>query len=112
LRVIFKIFKILPAIYLAESGKFQIYMINSLVSLHWAEICRWTIGSREQRRVGTAGLRWEDRAQRQDGAANREGKIISIAETKSGRKGKATTSVSVLKNEAKKLNLIKSSLFD
>ena len=28
------------AIYLAESGKFQIYMINSLVSLHWAEICR------------------------------------------------------------------------
>ncbi len=28
------------SIYLAESGKFQIYMINSLVSLHWAEICR------------------------------------------------------------------------
>ena len=69
----------------------------------------WTIGSRKQRRVGTAagvhasevslaGFRWEDRAQRQDGAANREGKIISIAETKSGRKRKVTTSVSVLKN--------------
>ncbi len=28
------------AIYLADSGKFQIHMINSLVSLHWAEICR------------------------------------------------------------------------
>ena len=48
--------------------------------------------------VSLAGLRWEDRAQRQDGAANREGKIISIAETKSGRKRKVTTSVSVLKN--------------
>ena len=28
------------AIYLPDSGKFQIHMINSLVSLHWAEICR------------------------------------------------------------------------
>jgi len=70
------------------------------------------IGSRKQRRVGTAavyntvhasevslaGFRWEDRAQRQDGAANREGKIISISETTSGRKRKVTTSVSVLKN--------------
>jgi hypothetical protein len=27
-------------IYLADSGKFQIHLINSLVSLHWAEICR------------------------------------------------------------------------
>ena len=44
-----------------------------------------------------AEARWEDRAQRQDGAAYREGKIISIAETKSGRKRKVTT-VSVLKN--------------
>jgi hypothetical protein len=42
------------------------------------------IGSRKQRRVGTAAVYntvhasevslWEDRAQRQDGAANREGK--------------------------------------
>ena len=36
--------------------------------------------------------RWEDRAQRQDEAANREGKIISIAETRSGRKRKVTSS--------------------
>ncbi len=28
------------AIYLADSGMFQIHMINSLASLHWAEICR------------------------------------------------------------------------
>ena len=34
------------AIYLAESGKFQIYMINSLVSLHWAEVAGWTIRNR------------------------------------------------------------------
>ncbi len=37
--ILFKMLKIFSAIYL-ESGKFQIYMINSLVSLHWAEICR------------------------------------------------------------------------
>ncbi len=88
-------------------------MINSLVSLHWAEICRLdnpksalannavsalhnTVHASE---VSLAGFRCQaDRAQRQDGAANREGKIISIAETKSGRKRKVTTSVSVLKN--------------
>ena len=39
-----------------------------------------------------AEARWEDRAQRQDEAANREGKIISIAETRSGRKRKVTSS--------------------
>jgi hypothetical protein len=40
--ILFKIFKIFSAIYLADSAKFQIHMINSLVSLHshWAEICR------------------------------------------------------------------------
>ena len=34
-------------------------MINSLVSLHWAEICpldNSEIGSRKQRRVGTAAV--------------------------------------------------------
>ena len=39
-----------------------------------------------------AEARWEDRAERQDEAANREGKIISIAETRSGRKRKVTSS--------------------
>ena len=39
-----------------------------------------------------AEARWEDRAQRQDEAANRESKIISIAETRSGRKRKVTSS--------------------
>ena len=38
-----------------------------------------------------AEARWADRAQRQDEAANREGKIISIAETRSGRKRKVTS---------------------
>jgi len=38
---------------------------------------------------------------RQDGAANREGKIISIAETKSGRKRKVTTSVEKLSKKIK-----------
>jgi hypothetical protein len=82
-------------------------MINSLVNLHWAENCRLdnrlsqttvsalqlvynTVRASE---VGLAGLWWEDRAQRQDGEANKEGKIISIAETKSGRKRKVTTSL-------------------
>ena len=90
-------------------------MINSLVSLHWAEICRLDNpksalannhvhcsgvqhSAVHASEVSLAGFRWEDRAQRQDGAANREGKIIRIAKTKSGRKRKVTTSVSVLKN--------------
>ncbi len=44
----------LTAIYLADSGKFQIHMINSLVSHTGLKFAGWTIGSRKQRRVGTA----------------------------------------------------------
>jgi hypothetical protein len=43
-------------------------------------------------RAEESKARWQDRAERQDEAANREGKIISFAETRSGRKRKVTSS--------------------
>ena len=52
--ILLKIFQIFSAIYLADSGKFQIHMMNSLVSLHGLKFAGWTVGSRKQRRVGTA----------------------------------------------------------
>ena len=39
-----------------------------------------------------AEARWQDRAERQDEAANREGQIISITESRSGRKRKVRSS--------------------
>jgi hypothetical protein len=52
--ILLKIFKIFPAIYLADSGKFQIHMINSLLAYTGLKFAGLTIGSRKQRRVGTA----------------------------------------------------------
>jgi hypothetical protein len=41
-------------IYLADSGKFQIHIINSWLAYTGLKFAGWTFGSRKQRRVGTA----------------------------------------------------------